>query len=148
MTNYKTYLQNFIAQGLFNYEDMAYKLDKMYIENKLTEEERDELLVLAAENANDAEQINIYNKLVDLEHRIVSLETADIPIWVSGYTTKKGEVVKYDYNNDGEYDLLRYDGGRASTALPPGKIDGWHVVDSQGNILGTWYNGEFTPAEA
>ena len=59
MTNYKTYLQNFIAQGLFNYEDMAYKLDKMYIENKLTEEERDELLVLAAENANDAEQINI-----------------------------------------------------------------------------------------
>lgn len=99
-------------------------------------------------NANDAEQINIYNKLVDLEHRIVALETADIPIWVSGYTTKKGEVVKYDYNNDGEYDLLRYDGGRASTALSPGKIDGWHVVDSQGNILGTWYNGEFTPAEA
>ena len=88
MTNYKTYLQNFIAQGLFNYEDMAYKLDKMYIENKLTEEERDELLILAAENANDAEQINIYNKLVDLEHRIVALETADIPIWVSGYHQK------------------------------------------------------------
>lgn len=40
-------------------------------------------------------------------------------------------------------DFLRYDGGRSYTTLSPGKIDGWHVVDSQGNILGTWYNGEF-----
>jgi hypothetical protein len=130
---------------MFNYDDLAYKLDKLYIEGKLTELERDELLTLAAEKASDAEQVDVYAKLVDLEHRIVALETADIPIWTAGYTTKKGEVVKFDYDKDGEYDLLRYDGGRASTALSPGKIDGWHVVDFAGNILGTYYNGEFTP---
>lgn len=33
------------------------------------------------------------------------------------------------------------------TALRPGKIDGWHVVNAQGDILGTYYNGEFTPVQ-
>ena len=143
--DYKAYLTNYINSGNYNYEDIAYKLDKMYIEDKLTESDRDELLSLAAEKAKDAKQIDIYAKLVDLEHRIVALETADIPIWTTGYTTKKGETVKFDYDKDGEYDLLRYDGGREQTALSPGKIDGWHVVDFAGNILGTYYNGEFTP---
>lgn len=143
--NYTNYLKQFIETGNFNYEDIAYKLDKMFIEDKLTEADRDELLALAADKAKDAKQIDIYSKLVDLEHRIVALETADIPIWTAGYTTKKGETVKFDYDKDGEYDLLRYDGGRGQTALSPGKIDGWHVVDSAGNILGTYYNGEFTP---
>lgn len=143
--NYTEYLKSFISTGAFNLEDLCYKLDKMYIEGKLTEADRDELIVLANNSAKDKEQIDYYEKLVDLEHRIVALETKDIPIWVSGYSTKKGEVVKFDYDGDGEYDLLRYDGGRSYTALSPGKIDGWHVVDSTGAILGTYYNGEFTP---
>ena len=61
---------------------------------------------------------------------------------------RPGDVVYFDWNNDGILDLLRYDGGRSYTTLSPGKIDGWHVVDSTGNILGTWYNGEFTPEGA
>lgn len=36
---------------------------------------------------------------------------------------------------------------REETALRPGKIDGWHVVNAQGDILGTYYNGEFTPVQ-
>ena len=147
MINYKNYLQNFILQGLFNYSDMEFKLDKLYIEGKLTEEERDELLSLSAENANDAQQIDMYQRIVDLEHRVLALETSEIPIWVSGYVTQKGEVVRFDYNNDGEYELFRYDGGRDSTSLSVGKINGWHLVDSSGNILGTYLNGELTPVE-
>lgn len=56
-------------------------------------------------------------------------------------------TVKYDYDGDGNLDLLRYDGVREYTALSPGKIDGWKVVDSQGNILGDFYKGEFTPIQ-
>lgn len=145
MIDYKAYLTNYIRTGNYNLDELAYKLDKMYIEDKLTEEDRDELLVLAANYAKDAEQVDIFNKLVDIEHRLYALETSDLVVWTSGYSTKKGETVKYDYDGDGTLDLLRYDGGRDSTALSPGKIDGWHVVDSAGNILGTWYNGEFTP---
>ena len=144
---YKEIFKTYILEGNYNLDDLAYKLDKMFIEDKITEEERDELLLMATEGAKDDKQISLYEKIVDLEHRVVALETKDIPEWYAGYVTRKGETVKFDYNNDGVLDLLRYDGGRSETALRPGKIDGWHVVDSEGNILGTFYNGEFTPAE-
>ena len=144
---YKEIFLTLIKSGNYNLDELSVKLDKMYIEGKLTEEERDELLLMATDGAKDSAQIDLYEKIVDLEHRIVALETKDIPEWYAGYVTRKGETVKFDYDNDGTLDLLRYDGGRSETALRPGKIDGWHVVDSEGNILGTFYNGEFTPAE-
>ena len=144
---YKEIFKTVILNGNYNLDELTLKLDKMFIEGKLTEADRDELLLMATENVNDSAQIDFYQKLVDLEHRIVALETKDFVEWYAGYVTKKGETVKYDYDNDGTLDLLRYDGGRSETALRPGKIDGWHVVDSEGNILGTFYNGEFTPAE-
>lgn len=144
---YKEIFLTLIKSGNYNLDELSIKLDKMYIEGKLTEAERDELLLMATDGAKDSAQIDLYEKIVDLEHRIVALETKDIPEWYAGYVTRKGETVKFDYDNDGTLDLLRYDGGRNETALKPGKIDGWHVVDSEGNILGTFYNGEFTPAE-
>lgn len=151
--DYRGYLTGFISLGNYNLEELSFKLDKLYVEGKISAEDRDELIILATEKANDAAQVDLYEKVVDLEHRVQALEAEKesavdtIPCWVSGYTTQKGEVVKFDYNNDGEYDLLRYDGGRSSTALRPGKIDGWHVVDLDGNIIGTYYNGEFTPVD-
>lgn len=144
---YKEIFLTLIKSGNYNLDELSVKLDKMYIEGKLTEAERDELLLMATDGADDSKQIDLYAKVVDLEHRIVALETKDFVEWKAGYVTKKGETVKFDYNDDGELDLLRYDGGRSETALRPGKIDGWHVVDSEGNILGTYYNGEFTPVE-
>lgn len=140
-------IKNYIKTETYNLDDLTRKIDKMFIEDKLTEAERDELIFLATENARDSAQVDLFNKIVDLEHRIVALETADFVVWENGYTTKQGETVKYDYNGDGELDLLRYDGGRSYTALSPGKIDGWHVVDKDGNILGTFYQGEFTPIQ-
>lgn len=142
---YKEIFLTLIKSGNYNLDELSIKLDKMYIEGKITEAERDELLLMATDGAKDSAQIDLYEKIVDLEHRIVALETKDIPEWYAGYVTRKGEVVKFDYDGDGTLDLLRYDGGRSETALRPGKIDGWHVVDSEGNILGTFYNGEFTP---
>ena len=144
---YKEIFLTLIKSGNYNLDELSVKLDKMYIEGKLTEAERDELLLMATDGAKDSAQIDLYEKIVDLEHRIVALKTKDIPEWYAGYVTRKGETVKFDYDDDGTLDLLRYDGGRSETALKPGKIDGWHVVDSEGNILGTFYNGEFTPAE-
>ena len=144
---YKEIFLTLIKSGNYNLDELSVKLDKMYIEGKLTEEERDELLLMATDGAKDSAQIDLYEKIVDLEHRIVALETKDIPEWYAGYVTRKGETVKFDYDDDGTLDLLRYDGGRSETALRPGKIDGWHVVGSEGNILGTFYNGEFIPAE-
>lgn len=138
-------IKNYINTMTYNLDELTTKIDKFYLEGKLSESERDELIALATESVRDSYQIDLYQKIVDLEHRIVFLETADFAVWTNGYVTKKGETVKFDYNKDGILDLLRYDGGRSETALSPGKIDGWHVVDSTGKILGDYSKGEFTP---
>lgn len=144
----KEFIESVIRTGNYVLSEMEERIQKMYVLGKLTTEELEELLAFAADNARDEMQIDITEKLKELEDRIYAIEhpvEPDYVIWYAGYVTKKGETVKFDYNDDGVYDLLRYDGGRAETALRPGKIDGWHVVDEHGNILGTYYNGEFIP---
>jgi len=147
----KQFIESIILTGNYNLAEMEERIQKMYVLGKLTEEEMTELLALASDHASDALQIDVVAKIKELEDRIFVLEhpvEPDYAVWVPGYVTKKGETVKFDYDEDGVLDLLRYDGGRTETALRPGKIDGWHVVDAQGNILGTYYNGEFTPVNA
>ena len=146
----KEFIESVIATGNYVLSEMEERIQKMYVLGKLTTAELEELLSLAAENARDSMQIDVTAKLKELEDRIYVLEhpsMPDFPVWGAGYVTKKGETVQYDCNGDGTMDLLRYDGGRSETALRPGKIDGWHVVNAQGDILGTYYNGEFTPVQ-
>lgn len=146
----KDFIESILKTGQYVLVEMEERIQKMYLLGKITTTELEELLALAAENARDSMQIDFTAKLKELEDRIYALEhpaAPDFPVWVAGYVTKKGETVQFDYDNDGVLDLLRYDGGRAETALRPGKIDGWHVVNAQGDILGTYYNGEFTPVQ-
>lgn len=147
----KQFIESIILTGNYILAEMEERIQKMYVLGKLTEEEMTELLALASDHASDALQIDVVAKLKNLEDRIYALEhpvEPDYPIWVPGYVTKKGETVRFDYDDDGTLDLLRYDGGKAETTLAPGKITGWYVVDAQGNILGTYYKGEFTPVNA
>ena len=147
----KEFIESVIRTGNYILSEMEERIQRMYILGKLSVDDMTELLDLAAENAKDEKQIDIVLMLKNLDDRVYALEhptEPDYPVWYNGYVTKKNEVVKFDYNNDNVLDLLRYDGGRAETALAPGKIDGWHVVDQNGTILGTYYKGEFTPVNA
>ena len=147
----KDFIESVIRTGNYVLAEMEERIHKMYILGKITTEDLEYLLAIAADNARDEKQIDITAKLKELEDRVYALEhpvEPDYPIYVPGYVTKKGETIRFDYDQDGVYDLLRYDGGRNETALAPGKIDGWHVVDSNGEILGTYYKGEFTPVNA
>lgn len=104
----------------------------MYILGDLTEAEMDELLTLAADSVDNSAQIDMFALIVDLQHRVEALETADFPVWKAGYVTKKGEIVKVDLDGDGTLDYAMYDGGRSETALAVGRIDGWYKVTSAG----------------
>lgn len=128
----KEFIRSIIASGDYILEDLEHKIKKLYVYGDLTEADADELLALAANSVDNSEQVDVYAKLVDLEHRIVALETADFAVWKAGYTTRKGEIVKIDLDGDGEYDFAMYDGGRSETALGVGKIDGWYKVTSAG----------------
>lgn len=128
----RNFIKSIIDSGNYILSDLENKIKKLYILGDLTESEMQSLLTLAAQKVNNAAQIDLFEKVVDLEHRIIQLETADYAVWKAGYVTKKNEIVKIDLDGDGEYDFAMYDGGRSQTSLGVGKIDGWYKVTSNG----------------
>ena len=147
MSVFDTY-KNVISTGNYLLSAMEERIETVYAQGRITASERAELLTLAAEQADDTKQIDIGAKLAELEARIAVIESAGVVTWTNGMSTKKGQTVLYDVLKEGIMRYCRYDGGRASTSLSPGKIDGWiilsgangtvtHTVqkDENGNII-------------
>lgn len=129
------YLKSLIALGGYKLDNMEKTIERHFIKGEITEAQEVELLSLAAENADDNLQIDVVAVLADLEARIEVLEAAGIVVWTSGHVTKQGETVLYDVIKEGHYRYCRYDGGRASTTLSPGKITGWVVLSGAGGEI-------------
>lgn len=129
------FIKNLIAAGGYRLDAMERTIERHYVRGDLTEEQRVELLQLAADNADESKEINVLDILADLEQRVSRLESAGVVVWTSGHITAKGETVLYDILKEGKLRYLRYDGGRASTTLAPGKINGWVVLDSAGGAV-------------
>lgn len=146
----REFIENVINSGDFKLEELEEKIKKLYVLGDLTQTDMEELLAMAAEKVDDSAQVDLFAKVVDLEHRLVALETADFAVYVAGYVTKKGEIIKFDIDKDGEYELVMYDGGRTETSLSPGKIDGWYKVTSAGvktHVLTRNADGTYTLTE-
>lgn len=126
------FIKNLILLGGYKLDAMEKTIERHYVRAELTEEQRTELLNLAAEHADESKEVDVLAVLADLEQRVARLESAGVVVWTSGHITAKGETVLYDILKEGRLRYLRYDGGRASTALSPGKIDGWVVLASAG----------------
>ena len=133
----KEFIESVIRTGNYVLAEMEERIQKMYVLGKITEADMVELLNLAAEYADDTKQIDIAAVLADLEKRIEALESAGVVVWTQGHVTAKGETVLYAILKPDDMTLryCRYDGGRASTALSPGKIDGWVVLASAGGEI-------------
>lgn len=136
MTTYNIF-ETVINGGMFVLADMEDKIETCWVEGKLSLEEKLSLLNLAAEKADDARQIDVCAMIADLEQRVSALESKGVVVWVAGMVTARGQTVLYDVDKDGTLDYCRYDGGRASTASSPGKIEGWVKVDGNGNVTHT-----------
>ena len=131
MTMYE-YVKNYLSTSDYNYDDVEDRIKKLYASCDLTEAEKDELLALAAEKVNNAAQVDLFAMVVDLQHRVRALETKDFPVWTKGYVTNKNEIVKFDIDGDGEYELCMYAGSRDNTTLAVGQINGWYLVNPDG----------------
>lgn len=128
----KEFIEQVIAKGGYKLDELETKIKKLYILGDITESEMDELLTLAADSVDNSAQVDMFTMIVDLQHRVEALETADFAIWKAGYVTKKKEIVKIDLDGDGTLDYAMYDGGRSETSLSVGKINGWFKVTSAG----------------
>ena len=139
MIDYPSIIRNYIATGDYVLESIEGRINQLWVEGKLTDDERAQLLALAAENAKDVFQTNVLERLAKVEQDIYELKfpTDIYPIYERGQTSIKGQIYRADVTGDGEYDLVRYDGGRASTSLSIGKIEGWHMLDRELNVIAT-----------
>lgn len=129
------FIKNLIATGGYRLEAMERTIERHYVRGDLSDAQRVELLQLAADHADDSKEIDVVSALADLERRVAVLEAAGVVVWTPGHVTAKGETVLYDILKEGRMRHLRYDGGRASTALSPGKINGWVVLASAGGAV-------------
>ena len=129
------FIKNLIAAGGYRLEAMEKTIERHYVRGDLTEEQRVELLQLAADHADESREIDVVAVLADLERRIEVLESAGVVVWKSGMSTAKGQTVLYDIIKEGRLRYCRYDGGRSATALSPGKIDGWVVLSGAGGAV-------------
>lgn len=128
-------LKSLILQGGYILQRMEQTIERHYVRGNLTEEQKADLLSLAAGNADESKEIDIVAALADLQRRIAVLESAGVVVWKSGMSTAKGQTVLYDILKDGILRYCRYDGGRSATALSPGKIDGWVILSGAGGAV-------------
>ena len=155
MIDFYAALKTVIDRGEYLLESMEDRINKIWLETKITDEQRDELLALAAECAKDEYQIDIAAKFADHDERIYALEHPidQYPVWQQGQVTKKGEIVRYDVTGDGTLDLCMFDGGNAQTALFIGKIQGWFLLDRELNKVAMFLRNaegtfDITPLES
>ena len=131
----REFLESVIRTGKYRLDEMETRIKKLYALGDLSETDMVELLDMAAEDADDNRQIDLAAKVADLENRMLVLESAGVVVWVQGMTTAKGQTVLYDIIKEGILRYCRYDGGRESTALSPGKINGWVILSGAGGAV-------------
>ena len=128
-------LKSLILQGGYILQRMEQTIERHYVRGNLTDEEKVDLLSIAADHADEAKEIDIIAVLADIERRLSVLESTGIVVWKSGMSTAKGQTVLYDILKDGILRYCRYDGGRSATALSPGKIEGWVILSGAGGAV-------------
>ena len=137
MTVYELY-KSVLASRDFDLAKMEEKIEKSWIEDKLTDEQKAELLALAPSKADEVRNLDILKALSDLQSKVATIEAklfvdhASTEVWTQGMSVAKGQTVLCDVDGDGAYDFCLYDGGRDYTGLSIGKIDGWFKTDANG----------------
>lgn len=129
------FIKSLITAGGFKLDAMEKTIERHYVRGDLTEEQKVELLLMAADYADEAKEIDIVAVLADLEKRIEVLESAGVVVWKNGMSVAKGQTVLYDILKEGKLRYCRYDGGRDATSLSPGKINGWVILSGAGGTV-------------
>lgn len=132
-------IKKVLERGDFSLSAMEEKINKAWIVDELTDEQKAALLDLAYANANEGKEFDVLKAVNDLQSEVAEIkaklfvEHSDYEVWVSGMSVAKGQIVLCDVDGDGAYDFCMYDGGRDYTGLSIGKIDGWYKTDVDGN---------------
>lgn len=98
--------------------DMLHKIDTLWAQGDIDDDQRTELIALAQGNADMTQEVNVLAKLEELEQRVKALETG---------STELGEVYP-DYVAGKWYykgDKITFEGGKYKCIAPDGVVCVW-----------------------
>ena len=102
--------------------DMLHKIDTLWAQGDLDDEQRTELIALAQGNSDMTQEVNVLVKLEELEQRVKALETG---------STEPGEacpdyvVGKWYYNGD----KITFEGVKYKCIAPDGVVCVWSPTE-------------------
>ena len=125
-----------IESKRYELKEMLVKIDTLWVQGSITNEQRTELIALAQENAKMENSINILNKLEELDKRVRVLEdrfdsdSEDAEGETEGDTE---EVVTYPEYQVGKWyyrgDKITFDGKNYVCIAPEGAVCTWNPVE-------------------
>ena len=102
--------------------DMLHKIDTLWAQGDIDDDQRTELIALAQGNADMAQEVNVLARLEELEQRVRALETG---------STEPGEVYP-DYVAGKWYykgDKITFEGGKYQCIAPDGVVCVWSPTE-------------------
>ena len=102
--------------------DMLHKIDTLWAQGDIDDDQRTELIALAQGNSDTTQEMNVLEKLKELEQRVRALETGSIepgeayPDYVAG---------KWYYNGD----KITFEGGKYQCIAPDGVVCVWSPTE-------------------
>lgn len=127
-------IKNVIESRNYELADMLTKIDTLWVQGSITEDERAELIALARQNAEVQQSIDILAKLEELDKRVraneeaikMLAETEDTEGETEGDTE---EVVTYPEYEVGKWyyagDMITFDGQNYVCIAPEGVVCTW-----------------------
>ena len=115
-------LKEVITSKRYELTDMLRKIDTLWAQGDLDDEQRTELIALAQGNADMTQEVNVLTKIEELEQRVRALETGN---------TEPGEaypdyvVGKWYYNGD----KITFEGVKYKCIAPDGAVCTWSPTE-------------------
>ncbi len=127
-------IKNVINSGRYSLPDMLKKIDTIWVQGDITDDQRNELITLARENADVSQSMDVLKKLKEIDQRVTKLESAaeepaepaeDSPAYVPGKWYYKGDRITY---NSKRYTCIAPE-GQACTWSPEEYPAYWEADD-------------------
>lgn len=127
-------IKNVINSKRYDLADILKKLDTLWVQGTITEEQRTELVLLAQNNAKVENSVDLLKMYIELDKRVAALEKANAPVeddYVSG--EEDVEVVTYPEFEVGKWyyagDKISFNGSNYVCIAPDGAVCVWSPAD-------------------
>ena len=125
-------VKSVIESKIYELTDMLTKIDTLWVQGSITEEERAELIDLARQNAEVQQSIDIITKLEELDKRVKANEEAIKKLTETEDTegeTEEGTEVTHDEYVAGKWyyngDIVMFEGKTYKCIAPAGAVCTW-----------------------